>query len=151
MKNMIITMCLSVLGLAPLLLPAQNCNEANSIVSIRNKPTGDTEELIFTLKQPTDPDLSHNAIKPPFTDYGGDKVHVKGTVFREIHFKNVYWMCKPKNYTSFASSLISDIKETERFEGYITYVVGLNKGVKLDKQYTIDRTNYKKIIFRFKK
>ena len=126
------------------------CNEENSLISIRNKINGDTEELIFTFKQPAGFDITQKAVKPPFTDYGGDKVKVKGSTFREIHFQLVAWTCETHNYTSF-TSLIAGMKETERFEGYITYVVGLNKGVSFQKQYTLNDSKYRKVIFRFRR
>lgn len=152
MKRIIVTITVILSTLIPFVSTAQStfCNEENALISIRNKITGDTEELIFTFKQPAGFDITQKAVKPPFTNYGGDKVKVKGSSFREIHFQLVAWTCETHNYTSF-TSLIAGMKETERFEGYITYVVGLNKGVSFEKQYTLNDSKYRKVIFRFRR
>ena len=152
MKKAVFISCMLMLCGLPLISKAQlaYCNEEGSLVSIRNTLKGNTEELIFTFKQAAEPIVSDNVGKPPFTNYGGDKVRVKGSIFREIHFQSVNWTCKTRNQVKY-DSLVTDIKETERFEGYITYVVGLAKGVKFDKQLTENGAKTRKIIYRFKK
>ena len=129
----------------------KQCSEENSLVSIRSVKSGHVEELVFIFKKPVSAGVEASSASAPFTDYGGEKVNVKGDHFKRIVFKGVAWMCDTKIYIKFPSLLIADIQETERFEGQIEYIIGLKAGVVYLKQYSMETATYKKVIFKFRK
>ena len=151
MRKFTMAIYILILCKVPLSSTAQNdCKEPNSLVSITNMVTGKTELLVFTFTNPASVEMESAAAKPPFENYGGVKVKVKGSKFIEIKFHTLNPGCFPKKKTAF-TSLVRDIKETEFFEGYATYVVGLNKGVRLEKNHIENGNKYRKFIFRFRK
>ena len=66
---------------------AQNCNEANSLLSVRKRKVGSTEYVIFTLIKPATTTIDVADAQPPFIQDGsGQTVHVSGCKFKKVTF-----------------------------------------------------------------
>lgn len=108
----------------------EECNMGGAIKSITYKKTGAKEQIIFEFVSPAAA-VRVEKVKPPFTmDPSGEKVTVKGRQFRKIHFMSSGWMCNIPLRLKGAGAKgakITGFKNTELFEGYLTYVMGCSQ------------------------
>jgi hypothetical protein len=108
----------------------KNCTEPGSIMSVKKSRVGKFEYVTFELKA-NDPNYEVSNAKPPFTDYSGDTVlRIKGRAFKSIQFRGVSAECKIRENFSAATTTVQGIKNTEQFEGYVTYVIGYSAKAK---------------------
>ncbi|MDD5393134.1 MAG: hypothetical protein PHE17_08965 [Thiothrix sp.] len=142
----------SLLGFANVGMAAA-CSAANSLVQVQDtSPAGLYEYVIFTVKSPMTGTYKVSSVKPPFEhDPSGTIVKVKGTVFKQINFAIMDWMCSTNHQLSLPDSQIQDVKNVGNFEGVVTYVVGYKSAAKYLNTYQYPAGGYTKVVMRFKK
>ena len=130
---------------------AQNCNEANSLLSVRKRKVGSTEYVIFTLMKPATSLVEVTDAQPPFIQDGsGQTVHVSGCKFKKITFKNIVWTCKTK-IISGSTSLVKQVKNIGQLEGIISYIIGYRCNTKSIVNYDYDDGDKKKVVVRLRR
>lgn len=130
---------------------SQNCSEPNSITSIKKRKAGNTEYVIFTMKNPVTAKHAVTDAKPPFTQDGsGNTVYVKGCKFKQVKFNDVVWTCKIPMVTSGSTYLIRDVKSTGQLEGVISYVIGYRCTAKSVVSYDYEDGDNYKLVLRLK-
>jgi hypothetical protein len=101
-----------------------NCNEPGSIMRVTKSRAGKFEYVTFELKA-NDPNYNIENGKPPFYDYSGEKrLYIKGKAFKEITFQGIAWQCKIRENFGAVTSTVQGVRNTEQFEGVVTYVIG---------------------------
>lgn len=129
----------------------QNCTERGSIKRVANAKTGNFETVTFEVNS-ANPDYTVETAHPPFTLGESDKtIHIRGKYFKSIYFKSVAWTCRIAESLSTPTNTIMDIRNTEQFEGYVTYTIGYrtkSKYVGTTKITTGDKT---KVVVKFKR
>ena len=129
---------------------AQNCDEPNSLISVRKRKSGKTEYAIFTLKKAV---IANNTItdaQPPFIQDGsGNTINVSGCKYKQLTFKNLVWTCKSKEIWG-TTTIIRQVKHIGQFEGVITYVIGYRCTAKSVADYEYYDGDYKKVVVRIK-
>ncbi len=131
---------------------SQNCSEANSITSVKKRRAGNTEYVIFTLKNPVTAKHEVTDAKPPFTQDGsGNTVHVKGCKFKQVKFNDVVWTCKIPMTSSGSPYLIRDVNSTGQFEGVISYVIGYRCSATSVVSYDYEDGDKYKFVVRLKR
>ena len=130
---------------------AQNCNEANSLLSVRKRKVGSTEYVIFTLMKPATSSVEVTDTQPQFIQDGsGQTVHVSGCKFKKITFKNMVWTCKTK-IISGSTSLVKQVKNIGQLEGIISYIIGYSCNTKSIVNYDYDDGDKKKVVLRLRR
>ena len=111
---------------APTIAQAVNCTAPNSIVKIANSKLGPWEFVDFYVKVPMTATSSVSAPPGPnFTeDPSGNTIIVPGTRWTEVTFNSVDWMCSTPALLSLPKPIVKSIKQTGRFEGTVSYVIG---------------------------
>ncbi len=88
----------------------------------------------------------------PFTDYSGDEtIPVKGSKFKKIVFKSIYWMCNPRERIRTPKTAIKDIKNLWAFEGISEYVVGFRAKSRYVTTYQYEAGSVIKVVMKFRK
>jgi hypothetical protein len=113
---------------APLSAYAANCTAPNSIVKVSNSKSGPWEFVDFYVKAPLTATTSVTApTGPNFTeDASGNPIFVPGNRWTEVTFNAVDWMCSAPTQFSLPKPIVKSIKQTGRFEGTVSYVIGRN-------------------------
>ena len=129
----------------------QKCTEPRSIKRVTKAKAGNFEIVTFEVNS-GNPDYSVETSHPPFTLGESDKtIHIRGKYFKSVHFKSVFWTCKIAESFSAHTTQIMDVRNTEQFEGYVTYVIGYrtkSKYVGTTKTTTGDKT---KVVVKFRR
>ncbi|MBV9215302.1 MAG: hypothetical protein JO053_03925 [Acidobacteria bacterium] len=128
------------------------CTEKGSIRSVTKARSGNFETVTFLFngnKLPDKIDVSDET--PPITNYGGDNLHMKGKAFKGVHMSLVSWTCKIRENFSAATTTIRDIKNTEQFEGYVSYVIGYARKSKYVGKTTSTAGKNAKIVIKFRR
>ena len=119
---------LSVVFLASLSLTAHaaNCNTPNSIVKISNSKQGPWEFVDFYVKQPLTGTVALTALTGPnFRQDPSDlPIFIPGNHWTAVRFSSMDWMCTTPAQFALPKPIVKSIKQTERFEGNVTYVIG---------------------------
>ena len=118
---------LAVLAL-PLAAHAANCNTPNSIVKISNSKQGPWEFVDFYVKQPLTGTVALTApTGPNFREDPSDlPIFIPGNRWTAVRFRSMDWMCTTPTQFALPKTIVKSIKQTERFEGNVTYVIGRN-------------------------
>jgi hypothetical protein len=105
---------------------ADNCTAPNSIVKISNSKQGPWEFVDVFLKAPATATVAVSAATGPnFREDPSDMpIVIPGDHWTEIRFSSVDWMCTTLAQFNLPKPIVKSIKQTERFEGYVTYVIG---------------------------
>jgi GH35 family endo-1,4-beta-xylanase len=107
---------------------AANCAAPGSMTSVRTYKSGNRDIVEFKIKSPVTYTKSITAETGPFTFGESDEVvPVKGSLFTRVHFQTLDWTCETPNTFS-VKPVVKDVKLVERFEGYITYIIGRKAG-----------------------
>ena len=153
MKNKLLilsSVCVVVLGFSTNLL-AQKCTDDGAIRRVTKARTGNFETVTFEVNSAT-PDYTVETSHPPFTLGESDKtIHIRGKYFKSVHFKSVFWTCKIAESLSAHTTQIMDVRNTEQFEGYVSYAIGYrtkSKYVGVSKTTTGNKT---KVVVKFKR
>jgi hypothetical protein len=129
----------------------QKCTEQGSIKRVTKAKAGNFETVTFEVNS-ANPDYSVETSRPPFTLGESDKtIHIRGKYFKSVNFKSVVWTCRIAESLSTPTVTIMDVRNTEQFEGYVTYVIGYrtkSKYVGTTKITTGDKT---KIAVKFRR
>ena len=110
----------------PLAAQADTCTTPNSIVKISNSKLGPWEFVDFYVKAPM---TATNSISAPTgpnfqEDPSGNTIIVPGNRWTEVIFNSVDWMCSTPAVLSLPKPIVKSIKQTGRFEGTVSYVIG---------------------------
>ncbi|HEV7698947.1 MAG TPA: hypothetical protein VGO43_01825 [Pyrinomonadaceae bacterium] len=89
--------------------------------------------------------------KPPITNYPGDNLHMKGRAFKGVHIHMVVWDCNIRENFRAATSTIKDVKQTEQFEGYVSYVIGYSPKSKYIGKSIVRAGRLTKLVIKFKR
>jgi hypothetical protein len=132
MKNKLITLAAACMSVAILSMTAsaqlQRCTESGSVRSVTKARRGNFETVTFEIVGNTLPDkVEIENAKPPITNYNGDNLHMKGPLFKEVHLNMVAWTCKIRENLGASTMTITGVKQTEQFEGYVSYAIGYTK------------------------
>lgn len=153
-KKLIIlsSMCACMLALATLSLAQERCTEDGSIRSVTKARSGNYETVTFEFNGKGLPqNINVTNEKPPIEDYGGENLHMKGKYFKGIHMNMVMWTCTIRENFGAKTTTIKDVKNSEQFEGYVTYVIGYTSKSKYVGKTEIIGAKRSKIIIKFKR
>ncbi len=105
----------------------QNCTEDGSIKRIVKARSGNFETVTFEFNGIEAPTPEVKTVRPPFEDYGGNRVRVSGRYFKSVNFRSVNWTCRIRESLRAATTNVAGVKNTEQFEGHVEYIVGYRK------------------------
>jgi hypothetical protein len=88
---------------------------------------------------------------PPIENYSGNNLHMKGKAFKGVHMNMVSWTCNIAENFKAKTSTIKDVKNSEQFEGYVTYVIGYTPKSKYVGKTEITGPKRSRIIIKFKR
>ena len=148
----ILSACIFLLTVSAFTFGQGPCKEAGSIRSVTKARAGNFETVTFLFnghKLPQNIDVSNET--PPITNYGGDNLHMKGKAFKGVHMNLLPWTCKIRENFGVATTTIRDIKNTEQFEGYVSYVIGYTRASKYVGKTTSTTGKNAKIVIKFKR
>lgn len=144
--------CMSVLTLITLASAQERCTEDGSIRSVTKARSGNFETVTFEINGDTLPGkIEVTNEKPPIRDYGGDNLHMKGKAFKGVHMSMVMWTCSIRENFKAKTSTIKDVRNSEQFEGYVTYVIGYSSRSKYVGKTEITGKTRSKIIIKFRR
>lgn len=153
MKNKILTV--AALFIAFLALTnsavAQKCTEDGSIKRVSKASAGKYETVTFEVlsKEPT---FEVTTARPPFSEYGSEKtLRIRGSYFKSIVFRGIYWECKITESLSAKTANIKAVKSIEQFEGQAEYIIGFAKKGSYVGQTSTPTKRGKLIVLKFKK
>jgi len=98
-------------------------NDPGSIRSVTKARSGNFETVTFEIYD-GNPDVTVSNAKPPFEGYGGKHLRIPGKAWKEVLLRGIFWTCKIKENFAAATRTITGIKQTEQFEGQVSYVIG---------------------------
>jgi len=130
---------------------AEPCTEKGSLRRVTNTRAGKFDYVTFEIQRPATPRYEVTDENGPFTAGDTDEpVAVTGDKFKQISFRSIPWGCViAENFTLPAGAIV-DLKKTDQFEGYITYVIGYrNRASYVDTKQT-DAGSIRKIVMRFR-
>lgn len=128
---------------------AQNCNQANSLISVKKKKIGNADYVIFTLKRPVTATNSVASATPPFIEDGsGNTINILGCAYKKVTFNNIVWTCKTKMLSS-STQFVQKVKNIGQFEGIISYVIGYKCIANSVVSYSYTAPPYQKVVVRF--
>ncbi|MEP6944563.1 MAG: hypothetical protein ABJA02_01505 [Acidobacteriota bacterium] len=151
------TLRLAALGAAILMISTlaaaqKRCTEDGSIRRVTKATSGNYETVTFEFVGSSLPStIEVTNEKPPITNYGGDNLHMKGRAFKGVHMSIVPWTCKIAENFKASSKTIKDIRNSEQFEGYVTYVIGYTARSKYVGKTEITGPKSSKIVIKFKR
>lgn len=133
---------------------AEKCTQPGSIKRVKNRSVGNVEYVIFDVYKSAGSELDYEveSTSGPFTDYSGDEtIPVRGSKYRKIVFKSIYWMCESRDLTRTPRSVVRDVKELWRFEGIAEYVVGIRARSRYITTYHYEAGSVMKVVMKFRK
>ena len=156
MKNKLTILAAVACGIVVLASAAsaqqQRCTEAGSIRSITKARSGNFETVTFEFVGNGLPEKAEvRDVKPPIENYGGDNLHMKGRVFKSVFFAMVAWTCDIRENFKAKTSTIRDIKQTEQFEGYVSYAIGYTAKSKYVGKSVVHGKRTTKFIVKFRR
>jgi hypothetical protein len=130
----------------------KRCTEPGSIRSVTTARSGNFETVTFEFNGNSLPqNIEVTNEKPPIENYTGDNLHMRGKAFKGIHMHMVNWMCNIAENFKAKTSTIKDVKNSEQFEGYVTYVIGYTPKSKYVGKTEITGPKRSRIIIKFKR
>jgi hypothetical protein len=130
---------------------AEPCAEKGSIKRVTNTRVGKFDYVTFEIQRPANPAYEVTDETGPFTEGDTDEpVPVTGDKFKQITFRSMPWGCTIAEKFSLPGGAIIDIKKTDQFEGFITYVVGYRSDATYVDTRHSDTGSIRKIVMRFK-
>ena len=134
---------------------AEKCTQPGSIKRVKNRSVGNVEYVIFDVFKRADGaqvDYEVETTSGPFTDYSGDEtIAVRGTKFRKVVFKNIFWMCESRELVRTPRTAVKDVKQLSRFEGIAEYVVGIRARSRFVAAYHYSAGSVTKVVMKFRK
>ena len=131
MKNKIITLisvCMGILCLSFAAIAQNPCSEKGSVRSVTKARSGNFETVTFEIVGDTLPEtVEVKNAKPPIRNYPGVNLHLRGPYFKIVNLRMVPWTCNIRESLGAKTSTITGVKQTEQFEGYISYAIGYSK------------------------
>ncbi len=155
MKNkmfIVIAVAATILAFSTFTLAQQEkCAEVGSIISVTKARSGHFETVTFLVNS-TDPNYNVKTSHPPFTYSESDTpVHIRGKYFKTIQFQAVYWTCKIAENFKASTMTIMGVKNTEQFEGYVSYTIGYRQKSKYVGTTRSTSGGKTKVIVKFKR
>lgn len=154
-KNLfILTSVCAVLAACACLASAQQkrCTENGSIRSVTTARSAGFETVTFEFNGNSLPQkIEVTNEKPPIENYSGDNLHMKGTAFKGVHMSMVNWTCNIAENFRARTTTIKDVKNSEQFEGYVTYVIGYSPKSKYVGKTEVRGPHRSKVIIKFKR
>jgi hypothetical protein len=156
MKNKLIVLAAVTLGILGFSTVAsaqlKSCSETGSIRSVTKARSGNFETVTFEIVGNILPEVVEvEDAQPPITNYGGDNLHMKGPKFKVVNLRMVPWGCRIRENLNARTSTITGVKQTEQFEGYVSYAIGYRK---TSKYVGFTKTNggkVSKVVVKFKR
>lgn len=128
----------------------QNCTEDGSIKRVVKARAGNVETVTFEFNGPDAADVAVTTVRPPFEDYGGDRVRVAGRYFKSVAFRGVNWTCKIRESLRASTTNVAGVKNTEQFEGHVEYIIGYRKRGSFVGKSSFRSGKLHKVVFKFK-
>jgi hypothetical protein len=154
-KNLfiLISACALVLTSSVLASAQQSpCTEKGSIRSVTKARSGSFETVTFEFNGSSLPqNIEVTNENPPIENYGGDNLHMKGKAFKGVHMNMVNWTCNIAENFKAKTTTIKDVKNSEQFEGYVTYVIGYTAKSKYVGKTEVKGPKRSRIIIKFKR
>ena len=130
----------------------KRCTEDGSIRSVTTARAGNFETVTFEFNGKTLPqNIEVTNEKPPIENYGGDNLHMNGKAFKGVHMNMVSWTCNIAENFKAKTTTIKDVKNSEQFEGYVTYVIGYTAKSKYVGKTEVKGPSRSKVILKFKR
>ena len=146
------TFMLTVAFAQPLSAQLKRCTEAGSVRSVTTAISGNFETVTFEFNGKHLPqNIEVTNEKAPIENYGGDNLHMKGKAFKGIHMNMVNWTCNIAENFKAKTTTIRDVKNSEQFEGYVTYVIGYTPKSKYVGKTEVMGPTRSKVIIKFKR
>jgi hypothetical protein len=133
---------------------AAPCNEANSIIRVRNTTQGPFDYVIFRYQKPPQiPAFTVKGANPPFTQDGsGNPVTVGGAKFTEVRFSSIVWTCTIDDKLKLPRPAVVDVKNIGQFEGIITFIIGRKAAAHFISTYSYDvGTSDRNVVVKYRK
>jgi hypothetical protein len=151
-KLVLLIAAYSLLGATTAVGQVPNCTEPGSIRSVTKARQGNLETVTFEYIGRKLPDVVEvQDKKPPITNYGGETLHIKGNAFKSVHMHLVGWTCKIRENFKTRTSTIQDIRQTEQFEGYVSYAIGYSAKSKYVGKSVVRAGRITKLVLKFRR
>jgi len=155
MKKPFITLATLLYGMAALVAGAYSqeprCTEQGSIRSVTKAASGSVETVTFELNSKTLPAVEITNEKPPIQNYSGANLHMRGPLFKGVHIHMVAWNCRIREDLGSKTRTITGVKQTEQFEGYVSYAIGYTSKKKYVGVTKITGPKVSKVIVKFRR
>lgn len=100
------------------------CTEQGSVRSVTKARSGSFETVTFEIVGGLPQSIEVTNAKPPIENYAGDDLHMEGPYFKNVSLHMVAWNCRIRDHFAAPTTTITGFRNTERFEGYVIYVIG---------------------------
>lgn len=132
------------------------CNKPNSIVKVYKTKNLINEFVIFKIKKPfTGSYIVRNQSTPilfPLDDGGENITSMNGCRFKEILFKNMYWMCSPLKQTALPTYRIEEVRRVGNFEAVVRFLIGYKcPSSKYIGDYSYSTQYFTYVVLKFRK
>ena len=131
---------------------AEPCREKGSLKRVTNTRDSKFDYVTFEIQRPANPRYEVTDETGPFTEGDtNEPVTVTGDKFKQITFRSIPWGCTIAEKFSLPGGAIVDIKQTDQFEGFITYVIGYRADASYVDTRHSDVGSVRKIVMRFRR
>jgi hypothetical protein len=128
------------------------CTEKGSIRSVTKARSGNFETVTFEFNGTSLPQNREVTDETaPIENYSGKNLHMKGKAFKGIHMNIVPWTCSIAENFKANTATIKDIRNTEQFEGYVSYVIGYTSKAKYVGKTEVTGPKTSRIVLKFKR
>jgi len=126
------------------------CTEQGSVRSITKARTGKLETVTLEFVGGLPQSVEVTNVEAPIENYSGDNLHMKGPHFMSVSVHMVAWNCRIREDLAARTSTITGIKQTEQFEGYVTYAIGYTSRKKYVGYTKANGSKRSKVVVKFR-
>lgn len=151
-RAFLVAAVISIAAVSAVSAQSTPCTDPGAIRSVTKARSGGYETVTFEINGRDLPQtVEIRNEKPPIEDYGGTNLHMKGKAFKSVNLRLVPWMCDIRENFRARTTTIKDVKQTEQFEGHVSYVIGYSPKSKYVGKSVVRSGNRTKLIIKFRR
>jgi hypothetical protein len=127
------------------------CTEQGSIRSITKARSGNFETVTLEIVGRLPDSVEVTNADAPIENYSGDNLHMRGPYFKSVSVHIVAWNCRIRENLGSPTRTITGVKQTEQFEGYVSYAIGYTSKKKYVGYTNANGTKTSKVVVKFRR